>query len=107
MVVFSVVFLLAFVRHALAGDSCKEQHLTEDGFALVNHAYHSFNTDRLSSYYIACNMQLACQSFNYNLADKICQFNNDTKEFRPRYFVEKETSVYADNPDWGKSYFCC
>ena len=47
-------------------------------------------------------MQLACQSFNYNLAYKICEFNNDTKYFRPEYFVEKATSVYADNPDSGK-----
>ena len=50
-------------------------------------------------------MQPACQSFNYNLANKICQFNNNTKEFRPKYFVEKATSVYADNPDLGKSGF--
>ncbi|XP_067025524.1 uncharacterized protein [Acropora muricata] len=42
---------------------------------------------------------LACQSLNYNLADKTCEFNNDTKHFRPKYFVEKPTYVYADNPD--------
>ncbi|XP_015760546.1 PREDICTED: uncharacterized protein LOC107339751 [Acropora digitifera] len=41
----------------------------------------------------------ACQSLNYNLADKTCEFNNDTKYFRPKYFVEKPTHVYADNPD--------
>ena len=49
-------------------------------------------------------MQPACQSSNYNLADKICQFNNDTKHFRPKYFVEKANSVYADNPDSGKLF---
>ena len=47
-------------------------------------------------------MESACQSLNYNLADKTCQLNNDTKYFRPRHFVEKETFVYAENPDSGK-----
>ena len=47
-------------------------------------------------------MQPACQSFNYDLADRTCQFNNNTKYFRPEYFVEKGSSVYADNPDSGK-----
>ncbi|XP_068713880.1 uncharacterized protein [Montipora foliosa] len=44
-------------------------------------------------------MQPACQSLNYNLADKTCEFNNDTRYFRPNYFVEKPTSVYGNNPD--------
>ena len=47
-------------------------------------------------------MQPACQSLNYNLADKTCEFNNDTKYFRPKYFVEKPTFVYGENPDSGK-----
>ena len=46
-------------------------------------------------------MQPACQSLNYNLADKTCEFNNDTKYFRPKYFVEKPTFVYGDNPSAG------
>ena len=50
-------------------------------------------------------MQPACQSLNYNLADKTCEFNNDTKYFRPKYFVEKPTYVYADNPDSGAVLF--
>ncbi|KAL9970921.1 hypothetical protein ACROYT_G023381 [Oculina patagonica] len=98
MVVFSVIFFLVFFRQALAGKSCID-HRSEHGFALLDHEYHSFSADRLSACYIACNMQPACQSLNYDLADKTCQFNNNTKYFRPKYFVEKGTSVYADNPD--------
>ncbi|XP_067023808.1 uncharacterized protein, partial [Acropora muricata] len=37
--------------------------------------------------------------FNYNLADKTCELNNDTKYFRPKYFVTKPAFVYAENPD--------
>ncbi|KAJ7382562.1 hypothetical protein OS493_034198 [Desmophyllum pertusum] len=103
MAVFSVIFLLTFFRQTLAGQACNDNR-SEHGFALVDHVYNSFSADRLSTCYIACNMQPACQSSNYNLADKICQFNNDTKHFRPKYFVEKANSVYADNPDSGKLF---
>ncbi|XP_078356544.1 uncharacterized protein LOC144641399 [Oculina patagonica] len=98
MVFFSVMFFLASFLQILAGKRCVD-HRSEYGFALVDHVYHSFTADRLSTCYIACNMQPACQSLNYDLADKTCQFNNNTKHFRPKYFVEKATSVYADNPD--------
>ena len=97
---FSAIFFLASFHQALAGKPCTD-HRSEYGFALLDHVYHSFTADRLSACYIACNMQPACQSLNYNLADKSCQFNNNTKYFRPKYFVEKATSVYADNPDSG------
>ena len=101
---FSTIFFLASFLQALAGKSCID-HRSEYGFALLDHVYHSFTVDRLSACYIACNMQPACQSLNYNLADKSCQFNNNTKYFRPKSFVEKATSVYADNPDSGTFYF--
>ncbi|XP_015760569.1 PREDICTED: uncharacterized protein LOC107339771 isoform X1 [Acropora digitifera] len=46
-----------------------------------------------------CNSQPTCQSLNYNLADKTCELNNDTKSFRPKYFVKKPAFVYVENPD--------
>jgi len=101
MAVFSVVFLLTIFRQTVAGQSCKN-HRSEYGFTLVEHAYTSFTADRLATCYSACNTQPACQSMNYDLADKTCEFNNDTKYFRVKYFAEKVTSIYADNPDSGK-----
>ena len=106
MAAFPVILCLIFTQSvASAAKSCTYQPLTEYGFALVDHSYQSFIADRLVSCYIACNMQPACQSLNYNLADKTCEFNNDTKYFRPKYFVEKPTSVYGNNPDSGKLVF--
>lgn len=101
---FTVIFFFSFFRRKLAGMSCTD-HLSEHGFALVDHVYNSFSTDHLLACFIVCNMQPACQSFNYDLADKTCQLNNNTKYFRPEYFVEKGSSVYADNPDSGKLQF--
>lgn len=104
-VVFSAIFFLTVFRRELAGRSCTDHGHSEHGFALVDHVYNSFSTDHLSACFIACNMQPACQSFNYDLAAKTCQFNNNTKYFRPKYFGEKGSSVYVDNPDSGKLLF--
>ena len=103
MAAFSFVFSLMLLLYTLAASESCKNHLSEYGFALVDHVYKSFATDRLVSCYIACNIEPACQSLNYNLADKTCEFNNDTKYYRAKYFVEKATSVYADNPDSGQS----
>ena len=97
-----VCSLMLFPATPWASESCRKDTLSEYGFALVAHVYKSFFADRLVSCYMSCSMQPACQSLNYNLADKTCEFNNDTKYFRPKYFVEKPTFVYAENPDSGK-----
>ncbi|XP_067025619.1 uncharacterized protein [Acropora muricata] len=94
----TIISFLLFRPLVWAGESCNSNN-SENGFALVDHVYRSFFADRLVSCYMSCSMQPACQSLNYNLADKTCEFNNDTKYFRPKYFVEKPTNVYADNPD--------
>ena len=97
-IIFSLIWFPAFTS---TSKSCNNNP-SEYGFALIDHVYKSFLADRLASCYISCNMQPACQSLNYNLADKTCELNNDTKYFRPSHFVEKATFVYAENPDSGK-----
>ena len=53
--------------------------------------------------YIACNLEPTCQSLNYNLADKTCEFNSVVKS--PGDLLERKTSIYAVNPDRGKPLF--
>ena len=84
------------------GESCSNGVYPESGFALVDHAFKSLHVDNLVSCYISCTAQPSCQSLNYDPGDKTCQLNNDTKYFRPKYFVEKPTFVYAENPSSGK-----
>lgn len=93
VILFVTIFCYIFARQ-----SCRERRSLH-GFALVDHVYKSFTADRLAVCFIACNAQSSCQSLNYDLVDKTCQFNNNTKYHRAKYLVEKPTSVYADNPD--------
>ena len=96
-----ILSLLLFPSVTSAAESCRNVY-SESGYALVDHAYKSFFTRRLASCYMSCNTQPTCQSLNYNLADKTCELNNDTKYFRPKYFVKKPAFVYAENPDSGR-----
>lgn len=98
-VIFSSVSVNAF------GQRCKLTQRTEYGFALVGHVYKSFTVDRLFSCYSYCNTQQACQSLNFNLADKRCEFNNETHRSRPDKLKINDASVYAENPDRGMSMF--
>ena len=96
-----ILSLLLFPSVTSAAESCRNVY-SESGYALVDHAYKSFFTGRLGSCHMSCNTQPTCQSLNYNLADKTCELNNDTKYFRPKYFVKKPAFVYAENPDSGR-----
>ena len=91
-----ILSLLLFPSVTSAVESCRNVY-SQSGYALVDHAYKSFFTGRLASCYMSCNTQPTCQSLNYNLADKTCELNNDTKYFRPKYFVKKPAFVYAAN----------
>ena len=108
MAAWGIIFsLMLFPVTLWAEKLCRKDSLSEYGFALVAHVYKSFFADSLVSCYMSCTTQPACQSLNYNLADKTCEFNNDTKYFRPKYFVEKPTFVYGENPDSGKFQSFC
>ena len=96
-----ILSLLLFPSVTSAVESCRNVY-SQSGYALIHHAYKSFFTRRLASCYMSCNTQPTCQSLNYNLADKTCELNNDTKYYRPKYFVKKPAFVYAENPDSGR-----
>ena len=101
--IFQAAFMLSSISLQVFGQGCKPTRRSEYGFVLVGHVFKSFTADRLASCYSACNTRPDCQSLNYNLADKTCQFNNETHRSYPEKLISKDVSVYAENPDRGKS----
>ena len=75
---------------------------THYGIVLKGHVIHSFYTEKLAVCYSACNTNLACQSLNFNLADKTCEFNSEFNRSRPGSLQKSEVHVYAENPDRGE-----
>ena len=101
MEMFSAFFLLATFSFSTASSNCKTSGSLY-GAGHLGHVYKSFTVDRLATCYSACNSQPACQSLNYNLADKTCYFNRIAR--RSEDLVEMESFVYAENPNRGKTF---
>ena len=97
--IFAFPWSMTFV--VFVGGQCKSQKSSEIGFVLIDHVFESFSAEVLVSCYFACNARPDCQSLNYNLADKVCQFNNETRHSRPERLMSSDFSVYAENPNRG------
>ena len=98
---FQVVIVLLSVSLQAFGQQCKLTRRSEQGFVLVDHVFKSITANRLADCYIACNIEPLCQSLNYNLADKTCQFNNETQRSKPDKVKINHGFIYAENPDRG------
>ena len=98
----TVILLAQFLTSHLtiASQQCRNTVGSHHGLVLFDYVYKSFKADRLATCYSTCNVEPACQSLNYDLADKTCEFNSVFKN--PEDLTEKPTSVYAVNPDRGK-----
>ncbi|XP_015772417.1 PREDICTED: uncharacterized protein LOC107350695 [Acropora digitifera] len=98
-----VIFILAFPWSitfvVFAGGQCKSQKSSEFGFVLIDHVFESFPAEVLVSCYFSCNARPDCQSLNFNLANKICQLNNETRHSRPEKLMSSDFFVYAENPN--------
>ena len=105
MDVFSFWFILTSYSVTTFAQRCKLTQRSEHGLVLLDHVYKSFTVDRLVSCYIACNSQPACQSLNFRLSDKTCQFNKETKISCPASLKQNEGFIYADNPNRGENIF--
>ena len=101
MEMLSAFLLLVTFSFSTASNNCKTSGSIY-GVGHFGHVYKSFTVDRLATCYSACNSQPACQSLNYNLADKTCYFNRIAK--RPEELVVMESFVYAENPHRGKTF---
>ena len=100
MEMLSAFLLLVAFSFSTASSNCKTSGSLY-GVAHLGHVYKHFTVDRLATCYSACKSQPACQSLNYNLADKTCYFNRLAK--RSEDLIEMESFVYAENPNRGKT----
>lgn len=98
------IFLAGFAPK-VSPQRCNHSMLrTRHGFVLKGHVFHSFLAEQLALCYSACNTNPACQSLNYNLVDKTCEFNSEFSRSRPDSFQESGVHVYADNPERGENH---
>ena len=103
MDVFSFWFILVSYSVNTFAQRCKLTQRSEHGLVLLHHVYKSFTVNSLVSCYIACNSQPACQSINFRMSDKTCQFNKETKISYPASLKQNAGFIYAENPNRGEN----
>ena len=54
---------------------------------------------------VECEQERICQSYNYNIEEKICELNNRTKEARPDNFQADPARFYAKRLNGRGVYF--
>lgn len=103
-ILLTLPLLFSLFRFNVAKEQCSQGTGSHHGFVLRGHVFYSFTAERLALCYSACNTNPACQSLNFNLADKTCEFNSEFNKSRPQSLMKSEVHVYADNPDRGEWY---
>ena len=74
---------------------CEPAGQSESGKALTGHILETKRVQDPHECLILCYSELTCQSYNYVIADKLCELNNRTKEARPGDFVRDDTRFYV------------
>ena len=76
-----------------AGKQCREER-SINGMALQGFVFKMFFVRALHECDISCERELACQSYNYVVGEKLCELNNSTKEASPENFRSDPTRFY-------------
>ena len=100
MVCLLVGVTMSALVYASALQQCRQlsKYSSHYGIALPGYSYKSFIANLLVTCYRACQQEPSCQSLNYNLANRICEFNSFAK--RPDDLEDKlDNFVYAVNPN--------
>ena len=81
MVCLLVGVTMSALVYASALQQCMQssKYSSHNGIALLGYSYKSFIANLLVTCYCACQQEPSCQSLNYNLANRICEFNTFAK----------------------------
>ena len=92
----SVLFLLSQVRVHPVDSQCMSGGSESSvlGWKLQGHTYKKIAANIGLECALECQRDEICQSLNFVLSTGICEFNNRTKEARPKDFVPAQGALY-------------
>ncbi|XP_066022865.1 uromodulin-like [Pocillopora verrucosa] len=80
------LFLASTMEFVTANDQCRTE-VNIQGMALKRSVFKRWSVATPHLCDVKCGLEIACQSYNYNLKYQICELNNRTKEARPENFL--------------------
>ena len=92
----SVISVLGQVHCAVVTSQCPSSgyQISILGWMLQGHIYKTMEANFPLGCLFACREDDRCQSFNWVISRHLCEFNNRTKEARPKDFVSNPDRFY-------------
>ena len=90
----TVAFLMSRIGVFQAASQCQTKGKSIGGMFLRDHIFKTSTVERPIGCYLMCKKEVACQSYNFVIGQKLCELNNRTKEARPEDFIPDQTRFY-------------
>ena len=90
----SVLFFLSQISHRVVSQ-CSFAGTSELGWRLQGHTYRKMKAVTGLDCAFECHKEEICQSLNFVLSVGVCEFNNRTKEAKPKEFVPDQDAYYV------------
>ena len=100
------IFVLALLLYSAVTTKCPAGGRSEKsilGWMLRGHVYDTVLAERPFTCVLKCREDNRCQSINWVISRLMCEFNNRTKEARPKDFIaNQDRSYYRRNLQRGE-----
>ena len=77
-----------------AAGQCPQVEHSIYAMFLRGHTFKTYKVGWPQECFLRCDEDVTCQSYNFDMAQKVCELNNRTKEARPEDFMPDRTRYY-------------
>ena len=105
---FSLVIMFLMFRIGIlnASSQCHAGEHSIGGMFLRGHTFMTYRVGLPEMCYFRCEEEVTCQSYNFVIAQTICELNNRTKEATPEDFMPDQRRYYRDLIIYACQYGC-
>ena len=89
-----IMFLMSRIGILNASSQCHTGEHSIGGMFLRGHTFKTYRVGLPEMCYFRCEEEVTCQSYNFVIAQKICELNNRTKEATPEDFMPDQRRYY-------------
>ena len=89
-----IMFLMSRIGILNASSQCHTGEHSIGGMYLRGHTFKTYRVGLPEMCYFRCEEEVTCQSYNFVIAQKICELNNRTKEATPEDFMPDQRRFY-------------
>ena len=91
---FTVFLILCQTVSVTGAQTCSGAVVSVSGMMLKGHTFNKTKVRNWPQCIKACNDDIRCQSFNYDIDEGICELNKRTKQAKPEDFVPARHRAY-------------